>query len=314
MVREIQLAKQAWDLLKPLELNPDTLNFERHLTTKFRLAAPKVERGTLFRQGYSNILSSDNRKASEIAPASPDSYRPTSPGSSSKDRAHSLPQAISYPQSADLVQTPNLPGKERSTPDYLNALGGTAQYYSPTPADSNSAESYVSSFGPGAKQLPSNIPATSLGHSPTMRNRTVPLSASADKGRSSWRSKLTVSRKESSADTSSLSSTTLESQRQEEISLKTLISTPKFSGRRKSAKAIHVYLSQNSSHVLYWTQLSIQIWDVGSSTPIIKRALSTESNCLMAVMTKLHLAYIIGTRDQKLTVSHLLNHWPISFC
>jgi hypothetical protein len=33
------------------------------------------------------------------------------------------------------------------------------------------------------------------------------------------------------------------------------------------------------------------------------RAIATESTCLLAALTKVHLAYIIGTRDQKLTVS-----------
>jgi len=80
----------------------------------------------------------------------------------------------------------------------------------------------------------------------------------------------------------------------------------KSSSRGKHGKNINVYLSQNSTHALFWTQPSIHILDVGTSPPSIIRAVSTESTCVLAAITKVHLAYIIGTRDQKLTVSVLL--------
>lgn len=146
---------------------------------------------------------------------------------------------------------------------------------------------------------------------PLVRSRTVPVVAPPEKGKSSWRSKF-GSRKDSfkaSGDTSSLSSTTLESQRLDEISLKSLASAPKVSVRGKSAKNINVYLSQNSTFALFWTQASIHIWDVGTSPPTMVRAIATESTCLLAALTKVHLAYIIGTRDQKLTVSILSSNW-----
>jgi hypothetical protein len=97
----------------------------------------------------------------------------------------------------------------------------------------------------------------------------------------------------------------VESQRIEEISLKSLTNANKNSGRGKSSKSINVYLSQNSTYGLFWTQPSINIWDVGTSPPSFMRAISTESTCVLAAVTRLHLAYIIGTRDQKLTVKNL---------
>jgi hypothetical protein len=96
-----------------------------------------------------------------------------------------------------------------------------------------------------------------------------------------------------------------DSQKFEEISLKSLTNAAKNSGRGRSSKNINTYLSQNSTYALFWTQPSIHIWDVGTSPPCFRRAISTESTCILAAVTRVHLAYIIGTRDQKLTVKHL---------
>jgi hypothetical protein len=138
--------------------------------------------------------------------------------------------------------------------------------------------------------------------------------APPEKGKSNWMSKKFGSKKESlktSGDSSSLSSTTLESQRLDEISLKSLVSTAKASIKGKSARNINVYLSQNSTFSLFWTQSLIHIWDVGTSPSTMVRAIATEGTCLLAAVTKVHLAYIIGTRDQKLTVStnSEMIHW-----
>ena len=55
MLREIPLARHAWELLKPLQSNADTVNVERHLPTQFQLAPPKFENGMPFQSGYPNI-------------------------------------------------------------------------------------------------------------------------------------------------------------------------------------------------------------------------------------------------------------------
>src|SRR5215469_15768414 len=47
MAREITLARRTWDLLKPLEVNADTINVERHLPSQFQLSPPKLE-GVMF--------------------------------------------------------------------------------------------------------------------------------------------------------------------------------------------------------------------------------------------------------------------------
>jgi hypothetical protein len=93
----------------------------------------------------------------------------------------------------------------------------------------------------------------------------------------------------------------MEDQKLDEISLGALSSVQKIAGRGKNAKNINVYLSRHSTFALFWTQLLIQIWDVETSPPAMARAISTTSTCILAAVAKVHLAYIIGTRDQKLT-------------
>lgn len=53
------------------------------------------------------------------------------------------------------------------------------------------------------------------------------------------------------------------------------------------------------------------MWDIGLSPPVLGRAVATESTCVLAAVTKVHLAYIIGTRGQKLTVSGIQKCMPL---
>lgn len=126
-----------------------------------------------------------------------------------------------------------------------------------------------------------------------------------EKSKSRWLSRFTPSKKEplpSTGDTSSLSSTTLESQKLEEIPLKQLANAPKIAAKGKGNKIINVHLSQNSTYALFWTQAAIHMWDIGTSPPTIKRTISTDSVCLLAAVTKRYLTYVVGNRDQRLTV------------
>ncbi|SPQ25905.1 65c995ef-687c-43fa-8e78-e24562eec5c7 [Thermothielavioides terrestris] len=74
-----------------------------------------------------------------------------------------------------------------------------------------------------------------------------------------------------SGDSSSLSSSALEAQKLEEISLSALLSTPKTHARGKPSKNINVCLSQNSTLALFWTQLLIHVLDVSTSPPTMLR-------------------------------------------
>jgi hypothetical protein len=139
----------------------------------------------------------------------------------------------------------------------------------------------------------------------------VPIVTSAERGKSRWRLKFAASKKPpvgASGDSSSLSSTALEAQRLEEVSLSPLLSAQKAHGRGRPSKNVNVHLSQNSTLGLFWTLHLILVWDVGTSPPTMMRAILPESTCILAAVAKMHLAYIIGTRDQKLTVR--MRHTP----
>lgn len=94
----------------------------------------------------------------------------------------------------------------------------------------------------------------------------------------------------------------MENQRPEEICLKNLTSAAKSQGKGKVSKLMNVCLSQNSTNALFWMPSTIQVWDVGVTPAAVTRIIPTEGSCLLAAVTKRYLAYIVGSKDQKLTV------------
>ena len=98
MAREVSLARHAWDLLKPLESNADTINVERHLPTQFLLSPPKLDTGMSFHSGYGNILSGESPRMHDPEPPySPPAGRSAFPGSMSSDRPAFGPQSLVSP-------------------------------------------------------------------------------------------------------------------------------------------------------------------------------------------------------------------------
>jgi hypothetical protein len=330
IAREVSLARHTWDLLKPLESNADTINVERHLPTQFLLSPPKPETVMPFHSGYANILSGESSRTHDLEPPySPPANRSIFPSSFSSDRPSFVPQSLISPQTpqppklrqkSGIVQTDFATSEDPTFSDGLGYKDTPKTGDVPRRTSHSALESPIlPSIALGTTQ--SRLQSTStVSFEPKSlsRTRTIPVVAPPERGKSKWRSKITGSRKEpskASGDSSSLSSTTLESQRLEEFSLKSLASSTKVSVRGKSAKNINVFLSQNSTYALFWTQTAINIWDVSNSSPLLGRAISTDSNCVLAAVTKMHLAYIIGTRDQKLTVrnmnSFVLDLWLI---
>jgi len=315
ILREVSLARHVWDILKPLEANADTINIERHLPSQFQLGPPKIETGMPYHPGYSNILSgeSQSQRPSDPESSSPPHSRTTFPSSVSRDTP--VPQTLVSPLSPSSRHKIDTPRTEFTASEDFASSDGAGYVEIPRPSEAPrrpSVSILESPLSPESSnsRLPNqprlqSISTVSFEPEAVLRSRTVPLVAPPDRRKSSWASKLTGSRREvvkSSGDTSSISSTTLESQRLEELSLKSLTTASKVSARGKNAKTINVCLSQNSTYALFWTQMAINIWDVGTSSPLLGRAIATESNCVLAAVTKVHLAYIIGTRDQKLTV------------
>ena len=104
-----------------------------------------------------------------------------------------------------------------------------------------------------------------------------------------------------SGESSSISSDRIDEQSMEEIPIKGLLG----SGLKASAKTktnIHVALSQNSSYGLLWSQSMIHVWDLGTTPSSQVRKIPTESTCILATVGRRYVAYVLGSRDQKLTV------------
>lgn len=320
IAREVPLARQTWDLLKPLESNADTINVERHLPTQFQLSPPRLDTGMPFHAGYGNILRGESATVHDPeSPYPPSVSRPVFQGLISFDQENLAPQSLIPPQSphspkfrqkSDVAHTEHTPSDDFISSDGLGNINTLKTSDLPRRLSFGAVETTISSdFSRGSQPRLQSVSTVSFEPEGLTKSRTVPLVSPAEKGKSRWRSRLTGSKKEVpksvTGDSSSLSSTTLESQRLEEFSLKGLVSNLKGSSRGKSGKNINVCLSQNSTYALFWTQAAINIWDVGNSSPLLGRAIATESNCVLAAVTRVHLAYIIGTRDQKLTVSIL---------
>jgi hypothetical protein len=311
MMRELTLIRETWESLKPLELNADTIDIERHLNTQFHLFPPRLETG----------IASYNFSGTQKSPAM-DYYSPPHSQHSLSDmvftnRSRSLPQSLlslspttSYqPSDASRTEVPS---------HHFSAISTTSSKATSRFTEllmKSTATSIDSPLSPGLKmnEVGSSLRLASVSNvtpdTDSMgRKGLIALDTPPDKGKSKWRSKLTVSRKEStkgSYDSSSSTSSTLETQKLEAVSLKTLMSVSKGYSKGKNIKSINVNLSHNSTYALFWTQSILNVWDVSTSPPILVRALSPESTCLLVAVTKVHLAYIMGTSNQKLTVCWL---------
>lgn len=95
----------------------------------------------------------------------------------------------------------------------------------------------------------------------------------------------------------------METQKLEEIDLKNLCRRGKHSAGGKFAQNIKVNLSQDSTYSLFWSQSSIQIWDVSTCPPTFKDAITPDGFFILAAVTGTHVAYMTGDRDRKQTVS-----------
>lgn len=345
-MRELSVARHTWERLKPLETNSDATSMERHLQTQFQLTAPRAETGMAFHPGYSGVLEGRHRSF-DAEPSSGPSVRPIYPLST--ERSRSISQTLLSPTTPISRGIMEITGTDMSLSEGFSSSEGMGYIDTPAttePLEKTSSGVGDVSVASPSESIPTQMnqsrrqstapdaplasppefspiqmtqsrlqsPTTvSFKSEPSLKSPSVQMSTQSEKRTSRWKSKLTSSKKDSSktsGDSSSLSSATLEAQKLEEVSLKSLISSSKFSMRGKNSKAINVSLSGNSAYALFWTQSCINVWDVGMSPPILGRSISTESSCVLAAVTKMHLAYIIGTRDQKLTVrsSCILKH------
>ncbi|KAF7855442.1 hypothetical protein EAF04_010184 [Stromatinia cepivora] len=324
LMREMTLARQVWDLLEPFESHADAINLERHIPTHFQLPPPKMDGAIPFHPAYGNSSASNVKmRTFDTEPPSPFHNKTSFTSAAAQDRSRSLPHTMPSQVSPTVctfgqrLDTPNtLPssssdltsldgsrsGEGSRMPELRKTSTATDETpFSPEsiPGQGNTSPNDPSPFGIVSDSGTYFVNRPTIGHSHSDRKKS--------KGGSKWTSVFTGTRKESipgqSVETTSLSSSTVEAQRLDEINLESLVRVPrKTSSKSKSAKAINISLSQNSTNALFWTQSLIQIWDVGASPPAMTRVFPTESSCYKAAVTKMYLAYIIGTRDPKLTL------------
>ncbi|RLL97662.1 hypothetical protein CFD26_104815 [Aspergillus turcosus] len=256
MVREVSLARYTWEHLKPLSPNVEAINAERHLPTQFLLAPSRFDQ------------------------ARRDSGTASGPSSPPPFGFSGFPQGRSNaPRAEPWVDSPPPPGNRRmsETPPPRTVRVGSGD--PPFSADA------VGGFEPLSKST--TFTHTSSSSSGGIRALSPP--ASSDKSRSKWKSRFTTTKKETRehADASSLSSATLESQKLDEIDLKSLSRRGKHSGGGRFAQNI---------------KSLIQIWDVSTCPPMMKDAISTDGFCIFAAVTGTHVAYMTGDRDRKQTL------------
>ncbi|GFG11912.1 hypothetical protein IFM61392_07142 [Aspergillus lentulus] len=287
MVREVSLARYTWEHLKPLSPNVEAINAERHLPTQFLLAPSRFDQ-----------LRRDSGTAS--GPSSP----PPSGFSGFPQGRTNAPRAEPW------VDSPPPLGNRRMSETPPPRTVRPAAGEPPFSADS------VGGFEPLSKTT--TFTHTSSSSSAGIRALSPP--ATLDKSRSKWKPRFTSSKKETRdhADTSSLSSATLETQKLEEIDLKSLCRRGKHSAGGKFAQNIRVSLSQNSAYSLFWSQSSIQIWDVSTCPPTFKDTISTDGFCILAAATGTQVAYMTGDRDRKQTLwiqsVDRMSARPVEYC
>ncbi|KFA76983.1 hypothetical protein S40288_11011 [Stachybotrys chartarum IBT 40288] len=296
LAREIQLARRAWDLLGELEVDASTINVERHLPTVFQTRPEPPDVDNIY--GHAgDVFAKDDRKLQLPSHASNYSlYRghPSLVSHSTQDRSTPLHPVLPSPSSSRFfdVQTPYRQDISRH--------GSTS--YVPSTAQATSRDMPSIQL----ESTTSDDPKSSSQDSrPQKMNEPV-----SEKTKSRWKLSLGTLKKPlpppaASGDSSSLSSTSVENQKLEEIPLYSLMSGQKNSGRNKSGRNIQVRLSQSSPLAIFWTQLSLQVYNIGASPPKLIRAIDTESTCILATVGKTHLAYMVGTRDQRLTLKIL---------
>jgi hypothetical protein len=294
-MREILTVRHTWDTLKPLESNFDTTSVERHLSSQFQLSAPKVEAGIPPHPNYNG--SPPNHIVSPVSP----------------DRSRSISNTLISPSSPGIPEILETPQIEKSHADGLLCIEGAGHHSDSAetvdPLDTTSiAPSDFATTTTQQTSAPSESVLSLISTRVSAPNHTMTHAMAAPTERrssSKWKLKISSSKKastKSSGDSSSLSSHTLELQRLEEVSLKSLLTTTRAAVRGRNAKnAVNVAMAQNATYVLFWTQACINVWDVRTSSPLLGREIMTESSCLLVAATKEHLAYMIGTRD-KLTV------------
>lgn len=308
MARELPLARRVWELLSPIKVNPDAVNAERHMSSTFQIDSPGIEPHELF--NYSSYTAG----LSENGPLPLDAELPMPPHSRRMTIASTMDQSSNMSIGPSYSNT----GKNYSLLAHIKPWATVESF--PSNQDMPSEINPGSSHSQQGSDEVAGMPYFSIDTFTSSRKQSITeLSSLAspkspkpvaipDKARPRWkvpRPFTSVKRPlpTESGETSSLSSNQIDEQPVEEISLKGLFGSGlKTSAKTKAVANVHVTLSQNSSYALLWSQFMIHVWDVSTSPPSLARTIPTESTCILAAVGKRYVAYVVGSRDQRLTV------------
>lgn len=308
VARELPLARKVWELLHPLQVNADSVGAERHMSNSFQIGSPDTEPHDLF--SYSTFtsglggnipmtLDAELMPAQRMPPAT--GVAPSIMGLSSNN---SLGPSYSVPKKENALlahirpwMTANPPAQRDISPE-LNPDSS----YSQQGRDSVAEFPYFS-IETASSGRPSMADQSSISSPAPPRPQTV-----ADKARRSWKVPLPFQSTKRplptvSGETSSIASNHIDEYPIEEIPLGGLFGAGlKTSAKTKAVAGVHVALSQSSTYGLLWGQCMIHVWDLSTTPPSQVRTIPTESGCILAAVGRRYVAYVIGSRGQKLTV------------
>ncbi|TQV96737.1 WD40 repeat protein [Cordyceps javanica] len=306
VARELPLARKVWELLSPLQVNADAVNVERHMSNSFQFGSPDTEPHDLF--SYSTFtagLGGDVAATldSDILPTQTKSVaKETAPSIMDQSSNNSLGPSYSIPKKENALLAHIRPWIVADPPRRdMTPEVNTGSSYSQQGSDSVAGVSYFS-----IDTISSSRPSI---REPSMTPSAVPkLPPGPDKARQRWRVPIPFASAKRplptvSGESSSISSNQIDEQPMEEIPLKGLISSGlKTAAKTKAVANIHVALSQNSAYGLLWSQSMIHVWDLSTTPPSQIRTIPTESTCILATVGRRYVAYVMGSREQKLTL------------
>ncbi|KAJ6781445.1 hypothetical protein PWT90_05204 [Aphanocladium album] len=309
VARELPLARKVWELLNPLQINADSVSAERHMSNSFQIGSPDTEPHDLFT--YSTFTSGLGGNVpltldSELMPAHTQSIaRDTAPSIMGQSSNNSLGPSYSMSKKENSLLAHIRPWMTANPPRQRDA----SPEINPSSSHSQQGRESVTEF-PYFSIETASSGRPSMADQSSISSRTPPRpQVAAEKGRTLWKMPLpgVLLHKRTlptvSGETSSITSNHVDENPMEEIPLSGLFDSGlKTSAKTKAVANLHVALSQNSSYGLLWSPSMIHIWDLGTTPPNQVRTIPTESSCILAAIGRRYVAYVMGSRDQKLTL------------
>ncbi|KAK2865120.1 hypothetical protein FQN49_003898 [Arthroderma sp. PD_2] len=288
LAREIPLIRETWELLNDIEYNADPPSEHRHTSPPYQLSPSKMPSdpsSSLQPPQSPNLIPSPVTQGR--SPITINNVSPISP-----EPRHAFDDPFGQEHTLGSITEAVSPDVDTHRHHFTHASDQSTQ---------NGSETYRK---PPLSAKISNIHRTTSNHSISPpRPGTSSRSHLPGRKLSRWPfGSKREHRTATSGDASSHSSGSMENQRPEEICLKSLTSAAKSQGKGKGLKLMNVSLSHNSTNALFWMPSTIQVWDVGVSPAAVTRVIPTEGSCLLAAITKRYLAYMVGSKDQKLTL------------